>query len=192
MFKKINHILILISNYFNWMLSPSLSGPGAQLFTPRREKVKWVAAVASDGKVRPKATGKMATRRSTNSINTASDRDLLGSSSSNSSTSSNPSTSSNANGLCSSNSAVNPNSSGSCLVDPLRELFEACRNGEVSKVKKLVSPQNVNARDTAGRKSSPLHFAAGKNIPSLLNLPDSIFWHFPFLQDLVVEMWWST
>ena len=25
----------------------------------------------------------------------------------------------------------------------------------------LVTPQNVNARDTAGRKSSPLHFAAG-------------------------------
>ncbi|EFX87441.1 hypothetical protein DAPPUDRAFT_221703 [Daphnia pulex] len=46
--------------------------------------------------------------------------------------------------------------------DPLRELFEACRNGEVSKVKKLVTTQNVNARDTAGRKSSPLHFAAGK------------------------------
>ena len=46
--------------------------------------------------------------------------------------------------------------------DPLRELFEACRNGEVTKVKKLVNPQNVNARDTAGRKSSPLHFAAGK------------------------------
>ena len=46
--------------------------------------------------------------------------------------------------------------------DPLRDLFEACRNGDVTKVKKLVTPQNVNARDTAGRKSSPLHFAAGK------------------------------
>lgn len=46
-----------------------------------------------------------------------------------------------------------------------RELFEACRNGDVSRVKKLVNPGNVNARDTAGRKSSPLHFAAGKKPP---------------------------
>lgn len=46
--------------------------------------------------------------------------------------------------------------------DPLRELFEACRNGDLVRVKKLVTPQNVNARDTAGRKSSPLHFAAGE------------------------------
>ncbi|XP_074640442.1 poly [ADP-ribose] polymerase tankyrase-1-like [Tubulanus polymorphus] len=55
-----------------------------------------------------------------------------------------------------------------CLVndipsstDPGRELFEACRNGDLNKVKKLVNTQNVNAKDTAGRKSSPLHFAAG-------------------------------
>ena len=45
--------------------------------------------------------------------------------------------------------------------DPGRELFEACRNGDLSKVKKLVTPNNVNANDTAGPKSSPLHFAAG-------------------------------
>lgn len=45
--------------------------------------------------------------------------------------------------------------------DPLRELFEACKTGDIVKVKKLVSPQTVNARDTAGRKSTPLHFAAG-------------------------------
>ncbi|KAG7164267.1 poly [ADP-ribose] polymerase tankyrase-1-like 2 [Homarus americanus] len=58
--------------------------------------------------------------------------------------------------------------------DPLRELFEACRNGDLVRVKKLVSPQNVNARDTAGRKSSPLHFAAGFGrrdvVEHLLNL----------------------
>ena len=47
------------------------------------------------------------------------------------------------------------------LNDAGRELFEACRNGDLSKVKKLVNPHNVNAKDTAGRKSSPLHFAAG-------------------------------
>ncbi|XP_018427337.1 PREDICTED: tankyrase-2 isoform X4 [Nanorana parkeri] len=42
-----------------------------------------------------------------------------------------------------------------------RELFEACRNGDVERVRKLVSADNVNSRDTAGRKSTPLHFAAG-------------------------------
>ncbi|MEQ2201105.1 hypothetical protein XENOCAPTIV_007649 [Xenoophorus captivus] len=43
-----------------------------------------------------------------------------------------------------------------------REVFEACRNGDVSRVKKLVDAVNVNAKDMAGRKSTPLHFAAGK------------------------------
>lgn len=45
--------------------------------------------------------------------------------------------------------------------DPLRELFEACKTGDIIKVKKLINPHTVNARDTAGRKSTPLHFAAG-------------------------------
>ncbi|KFB40787.1 hypothetical protein ZHAS_00008218 [Anopheles sinensis] len=45
--------------------------------------------------------------------------------------------------------------------DPLRDLFEACKTGDLVKVKKLITPQTVNARDTAGRKSTPLHFAAG-------------------------------
>jgi len=45
--------------------------------------------------------------------------------------------------------------------DPLRDLFDACRHGDVSRVRVLVNSQNVNARDTSGRKSSPLHFAAG-------------------------------
>uniref|UniRef100_A0A8C4W1P6 Poly [ADP-ribose] polymerase n=1 Tax=Gopherus evgoodei TaxID=1825980 RepID=A0A8C4W1P6_9SAUR len=46
-------------------------------------------------------------------------------------------------------------------AEPARELFEACRNGDVERVKRLVRPESVNGRDTAGRKSSPLHFAAG-------------------------------
>uniref|UniRef100_A0A2R5LDL0 Poly [ADP-ribose] polymerase n=2 Tax=Ornithodoros turicata TaxID=34597 RepID=A0A2R5LDL0_9ACAR len=46
-------------------------------------------------------------------------------------------------------------------LDTGRELFEGCRNGDVTRVKKLVTPLNVNSRDTAGRKSTPLHFAAG-------------------------------
>ncbi|XP_007894883.1 poly [ADP-ribose] polymerase tankyrase-2 isoform X1 [Callorhinchus milii] len=45
--------------------------------------------------------------------------------------------------------------------DPARELFEACRNGDVARVKRLVSADNVNARDTVGRRSTPLHFSAG-------------------------------
>eukprot|EP00794_Sanderia_malayensis_P005571 gene5571-6259_t len=48
--------------------------------------------------------------------------------------------------------------------DSGRELFEACRTGDVNKVTSLLSDPNrwsVNMRDTAGRKSTPLHFAAG-------------------------------
>lgn len=44
----------------------------------------------------------------------------------------------------------------------LRELFESCKTGDLVKVKKLINSSTVNARDTAGRKSTPLHFAAGK------------------------------
>uniref|UniRef100_A0A8C0UVP3 Poly [ADP-ribose] polymerase n=1 Tax=Cyanistes caeruleus TaxID=156563 RepID=A0A8C0UVP3_CYACU len=40
-------------------------------------------------------------------------------------------------------------------------LLEACRNGDVTRVKRLVDTGNVNAKDMAGRKSTPLHFAAG-------------------------------
>lgn len=46
-------------------------------------------------------------------------------------------------------------------TDSGRELFEACRGGDLLKVKTLVTTSNVNSRDTAGRKSTPLHFAAG-------------------------------
>ena len=45
--------------------------------------------------------------------------------------------------------------------DPLRELFEACKCGDLAKVRTMVDSNNVNARDTAGRRSTPLHFAAG-------------------------------
>ncbi|XP_035718507.1 poly [ADP-ribose] polymerase tankyrase-like isoform X3 [Vespa mandarinia] len=51
--------------------------------------------------------------------------------------------------------------SGSGNTDPLRELFEACKTGDLTRVKALVTPKTVNARDTAGRKATPLHFAAG-------------------------------
>lgn len=47
-------------------------------------------------------------------------------------------------------------------VEGSRDLFEACRNGDLERVKKLIKLENVNSRDIAGRKSTPLHFAAGK------------------------------
>lgn len=46
--------------------------------------------------------------------------------------------------------------------DPLRELFESCKTGDLACVRKLINAHTVNARDTAGRKSTPLHFAAGR------------------------------
>lgn len=51
---------------------------------------------------------------------------------------------------------------GVAVGEASRELFEACRSGDLDRVQKLLTPQNVNSRDTAGRKSTPLHFAAGK------------------------------
>ncbi|XP_063051733.1 tankyrase, TRF1-interacting ankyrin-related ADP-ribose polymerase b isoform X2 [Engraulis encrasicolus] len=83
--------------------------------------------------------------------------------------------------LCSSSSShTNIGAASSCSTSPspgsgatspgegicatggaFRELFEACRNGDVSRVKRLVDSVNVNAKDMAGRKSTPLHFAAG-------------------------------
>lgn len=69
------------------------------------------------------------------------------------------------------------------MSDPatLRELFEACKSGDLVKVKKLLTPHNVNEigeivnrrsfqglneffvyiLDMAGRRSSALHFASG-------------------------------
>lgn len=51
--------------------------------------------------------------------------------------------------------------------DPLRELFEACKSGDLNKVRRQINPETVNARDTTGRKSTPLHFAAGKQMINL-------------------------
>jgi len=41
------------------------------------------------------------------------------------------------------------------------ELFDACRKGDIAKVKERLTHANANARDSAGRRSTPLHFAAG-------------------------------
>lgn len=52
--------------------------------------------------------------------------------------------------------------SGARDCEKVSPLFEVCRNGELEAVKKLVTAQNVNSRDVSGRRSTPLHFAAGK------------------------------
>ncbi|XP_041714449.1 poly [ADP-ribose] polymerase tankyrase-2 isoform X2 [Coregonus clupeaformis] len=57
--------------------------------------------------------------------------------------------------------AVSPGVHTPVSGEPNREIFEACRNGDVERVRRLVTLENVNSRDTAGRKSTPLHFAAG-------------------------------
>jgi hypothetical protein len=49
------------------------------------------------------------------------------------------------------------------MNETLKELFEACRNGDLTKVKKLITPENINSQDILGRKSTPLHFSSGKN-----------------------------
>lgn len=46
-------------------------------------------------------------------------------------------------------SNTNDNPSNSCDIG--RELFDACRYGDVSRVRRLVTQQNVNARDAAGK-----------------------------------------
>lgn len=91
--------------------------------------------------------------------------------------------------MASSRRALLPNepNSPTLLNDPGRELFEACRNGDLSKVKKLVTPHNVNAKDTAGRKSSPLHFAAGKC--RLFSLFDQRLFQFLSLTFLDFVLW---
>lgn len=84
-----------------------------------------------------------------------------GSGSGSSSSASSPTTTTEASG--SSSPGSTPDSGGGSGGNgAFRELFEACRNGDVSRVKKLVDAVNVNAKDMAGRKSTPLHFAAGK------------------------------
>uniref|UniRef100_A0A6I8R1T7 Poly [ADP-ribose] polymerase n=1 Tax=Xenopus tropicalis TaxID=8364 RepID=A0A6I8R1T7_XENTR len=55
---------------------------------------------------------------------------------------------------------IGPGGPLSAVSGAFRELFEACRNGDVSRVRRLLEPGNVNAKDMAGRKSTPLHFAA--------------------------------
>ncbi len=42
-------------------------------------------------------------------------------------------------------------------------MLEAAKRGHLEKVRKLLTAENVNCRDSAGRNSTPLHLAAGYN-----------------------------
>lgn len=42
-------------------------------------------------------------------------------------------------------------------------LLDAAKKGNLARVMKLVTPENINCRDTKGRNSTPLHLAAGYN-----------------------------
>ncbi|KAK3555411.1 hypothetical protein QTP86_015697 [Hemibagrus guttatus] len=83
------------------------------------------------------------------------------SSTSSSSTSTSSASSPSTTGGSSPDSASTSPGGGCASSGAFRELFEACRNGDVSRVKRLVDSVNVNSKDMAGRKSTPLHFAAG-------------------------------
>ena len=38
-------------------------------------------------------------------------------------------------------------------------LLEAAKKGNLGRVQKLATPENINCRDTQGRNSTPLHLA---------------------------------
>ena len=52
------------------------------------------------------------------------------------------------------------------VLDLLRgdsALLDAAKKGNLSRVQKLLTPENINCRDSQGRNSTPLHLAAGYN-----------------------------
>lgn len=54
----------------------------------------------------------------------------------------------------------------SLVYDLLRgdaAVLEAAKRGNLAKIQRLITPENINCRDTAGRNSTPLHLAAGYN-----------------------------
>lgn len=42
-------------------------------------------------------------------------------------------------------------------------LLDAAKKGNLARVQRLVTPENINCRDAQGRNSTPLHLAAGYN-----------------------------
>lgn len=52
-------------------------------------------------------------------------------------------------------------------TDPISDskqcsLFEACKRGDLELIKRILTSDTINAQDLAGRKNTPLHFAAGQ------------------------------
>ncbi|VEL22220.1 unnamed protein product [Protopolystoma xenopodis] len=42
-------------------------------------------------------------------------------------------------------------------------VLEAAKLGNLTKVQRLITPENINCRDSQGRNSTPLHLASGYN-----------------------------
>jgi tankyrase len=42
-------------------------------------------------------------------------------------------------------------------------LLDAAKRGQLTRVRRLLTPENINCRDSLGRNSTPLHLAAGYN-----------------------------
>jgi tankyrase len=45
------------------------------------------------------------------------------------------------------------------LLGELNSILDACKKGNLGRVKKILKPDNVNCQDANGRNSSPLHLA---------------------------------
>ena len=41
--------------------------------------------------------------------------------------------------------------------------MDAAKRGQLNRVRRLLTPENINCRDSLGRNSTPLHLAAGYN-----------------------------
>ncbi|CAK9300740.1 unnamed protein product [Gordionus sp. m RMFG-2023] len=53
--------------------------------------------------------------------------------------------------------------------DKIKGIFEACKNGDIIRVKLLLNKDNIDCRDDQGRKSTPLHIAAGFGRQEVVN-----------------------
>jgi tankyrase len=59
------------------------------------------------------------------------------------------------------------------IADLLRgnaALLEAAKKGDLARVQKLITPENINCKDAYGRNSTPLHLAAGYNNYEVINV----------------------
>jgi len=63
------------------------------------------------------------------------------------------------------------------------ELLEAARSGNEEQLMELLTPLNVNCHASDGRKSTPLHLAAGYNRVSALSAGKSLLYPCCFSTD---------